>query len=179
MNDEFKSISQLINSTFSNICVQDIENANETFNAWKKTVCSIKSSNPNEGNNLYDHSRIVDIKNGIIMVESDHPGWIQKLQFYKDYIVKGLQMQLPQMEIRNIVFKLAGSSFMFDHGQNSEKSKEEAMKKMEQNLEEQSKISQKYIKNDQNSEKKGKLPPELEQIFENMSKNVLTKKENQ
>ena len=49
---------------------------------------------------------------------------------------------------------------------------------MEQNLEEQSKISQKYIKNDQNSEKKGKLPPELEQIFENMSKNVLTKKEN-
>lgn len=178
MNEEIKPISQLINATFSNIHIEDVENANETFSAWKKTVCSIKSLNPNEGNNLYDHSRIVDMKNGIVMVEADHPGWIQKLQFYKDYIVRGLKQQLPQMEIRNIVFKLSGSSFMFDHSRNDEKSKERAFKKLEKNLEEQSQITQKFMKNEQNSAKKRELPPELAQMFDNLRKNMLTKNEN-
>ena len=38
MNEEIKPISQLINATFSNIHIEDVENANETFSAWKKTV---------------------------------------------------------------------------------------------------------------------------------------------
>src|SRR5574344_183851 len=115
MDDNVIPFSQLISNTFKNIKCKDIENANIVFDVWKKVLYSIKGvgnslhpENPYEGQNLYEHSRIVDFKNGMLLIEADHPGWIQLLQMHKQYILNGLNKASPDLHINTIVFKLKG-----------------------------------------------------------------------
>jgi len=57
------------------------------------------------GPGLADHSQVVDIKNGTAIVYVDHPGWIQKLTFEKDRILRRLMAQYPQLEITNLLMR--------------------------------------------------------------------------
>ena len=116
MNDEVLNMSQVISNAFKNIRCEDVENANKLFDVWKEILFSIQGSgsfnNPGnrfEGQNLYDHSRILDLKNGMLLIEADHPGWIQLLQMHKKYILTGLKKKAPDLKINNMVFKLKGA----------------------------------------------------------------------
>ena len=57
---------------------------------------------------MASHSRVVDLKNNMLLVEADHPGWINLIQFHKSYILKGLQMKFPDLKIKSLAFKLRG-----------------------------------------------------------------------
>ncbi len=53
------------------------------------------------------HSRITDLANRIVLVEVDHPGWIQLLHFRQTVLLKELQRCFPALEIRGIQFRVS------------------------------------------------------------------------
>jgi hypothetical protein len=58
-----------------------------------------------------DHSQILDIQRGILIIEADHPGWIQILQTQEHRLLADLQHQFPELEIAGLSFKLSRLPF--------------------------------------------------------------------
>ena len=58
------------------------------------------------GEDMSSHSAIKDLTNGILLVEADHPGWIQLLQMRKKKILKNVQKNYPELDIVDIRFIL-------------------------------------------------------------------------
>ena len=103
--DNVITCADMITRVFTNIERKDLENANRVFGAWRRTVASIK---PN-GANIAAHSQVIDLKNGILLVEADHPGWIQMLQLHQKYVLTGLRRAAPDLHIASLAFRLRGS----------------------------------------------------------------------
>ena len=64
--------SEMIMSVFQEIEKSTLEKSNNFYKSWKKIITSIKSYNDNEislGQNLYEHSKVIEIKNGIMLIE--------------------------------------------------------------------------------------------------------------
>ena len=53
------------------------------------------------------HSRIQDLRRGILLVEADHPGWIQILQTKEHLLLSDLQRMFSDIGITGIVLKLS------------------------------------------------------------------------
>ena len=173
--EEIKPVAQLINKIFTNISAEDVEKSYEMENAWKEILLSIKSSNSYEGRNMLDHSHIVDLKNKTLLVETDHPGWIELFQMHKKYILTGLQKKIPSLEVGNIVFRIEGSSARL-HGkaESDEERTKRNIEEREKRFERDEKILEKSGTQIKNEEKKNELPPELSNLFENLRQNMLT-----
>ena len=106
---EIKAISSVLGGVFDGLSSPDARQAGKVFAVWRKVLLGIKSStNPNEGANLAARSRVVDLKNGVLLVEADHPGWIELLQLRKNFILKGLSMFAPDMGVQTLAFRVAG-----------------------------------------------------------------------
>jgi hypothetical protein len=54
-----------------------------------------------------DHSRIRELDRNILLVEADHPGWIQILQTKEHKILDDLRLQFPDLDINGISFRLS------------------------------------------------------------------------
>ncbi|MDR1985580.1 MAG: DUF721 domain-containing protein [Treponema sp.] len=52
-----------------------------------------------------DHSRIVELERHVLLVEADHPGWIQLLQTKQRELLRALQSRFP--DITGISFRLS------------------------------------------------------------------------
>ncbi|MBR4179374.1 MAG: DUF721 domain-containing protein [Treponema sp.] len=147
--------------------------------AWKRVVSRIKSVNETSendelsdkkfplGERLASNTRVLDLKNGTLIVESDHSGWIQYIKLYEKFILKGLKMESPDLKINSIAFKLKGSQ------ENQTRVYEDALKKAQAEMEER------MAKNEEEMEKvmpqkpsddAQKLPPELRAKFDSMMK---------
>ena len=206
MDDDVIPFSQLINNTFKNIKCKDVENANVVFDVWKKVLYSIKGmgnslhpENPYEGQNLYEHSRIVDFKNGMLLIEADHPGWIQLLQMHKQYILNGLNKASPDLHINTIVFKLKGKKAELCNVEETPFSVEQVRSGIQDRVEKEEQLleqikKERHIETDGSSgsadvvsfnrnkstndkppaEQKKELPPELAGLFDDLKKSVLT-----
>ena len=111
MREEIVSFSQIISNAFDSIKVENAKNSVNIYDEWKKILSRIKtnSSNPNEGLNMAGHSRVIDLKNGILLIEADHPGWISLIQFHKKYILNGFRMKFPEVEFKTLAFRLKGN----------------------------------------------------------------------
>ena len=59
------------------------------------------------GERLSAHSRPVDVRNGIVIVEADHPGWVQLLQLEQRRILEAIKRSFPELGITGIAFKTA------------------------------------------------------------------------
>jgi len=59
------------------------------------------------GENLAAHSRVADVRNGIVFVETEHPGWIQLLQMRQNQILDAIQHTFPELGVSGIAFRLA------------------------------------------------------------------------
>jgi len=42
------------------------------------------------------------VKRGAVLVEVDHPGWLQMLQLKKSQLLKNIRKRYPELEIRDI-----------------------------------------------------------------------------
>ncbi|MBN1519821.1 MAG: DUF721 domain-containing protein [Spirochaetales bacterium] len=67
------------------------------FSGWSRVA----------GDQLAAHSKPVDIKNGIVIVEADHPGWIQHLQFRQERMLRELVKTYPELDLKGLAFRLA------------------------------------------------------------------------
>ena len=66
------------------------------FKSWSKIA----------GEDMVSHSSVKDLTNGILLIEADHPGWIQLLQMRKKKILKNIHKFYPELEVINIRFIL-------------------------------------------------------------------------
>jgi len=168
-NDNVMTASEMISRVFTNITKDDLEKGNKVISSWRKIVESIK---PN-GQNIAAHSSIVDLKNGVLLIEADHPGWIQLLQMHKKYILTGLNRSVKELKIDTLAFRLKGSNFQLTEAQtkvSEEKERERILKKMDQDqkiLEEKG-----YAYKAPQSEQKKELPEELKRIFDRFKKEM-------
>jgi hypothetical protein len=53
------------------------------------------------------HTRIRDLQKGILVVEADHPGWVQILQTKAQWILNQTRRRFPELEIRGISLTLS------------------------------------------------------------------------
>ena len=60
------------------------------------------------GEALATHSRLVDIQDAFLLVEVDHPGWLQMGQLRKEAIMEGARRLVPGTRIEGIRFRLGG-----------------------------------------------------------------------
>ncbi|MEE1181603.1 MAG: DciA family protein [Treponema sp.] len=175
MNDNIISAGKLMEILFSNLNVEDSSRAATISSEWKKIVSKIKSSpnidekrNDNLGNNISDHSKIVDLKNGVLLVEADHPGYINLLQFYKNFILKGFQMNGNKYKIKNIAFKLSGARGFAE--ESIEKKEADGIRMAEIQIKKEDECikpaESEFLSKRTNKE----LPQELKNIFENIEK---------
>jgi hypothetical protein len=59
------------------------------------------------GEKIAAHSKIAELNKSILLVEADHPGWIQILQTKQSSILDGVQRRFPDLSISGISFRLA------------------------------------------------------------------------
>lgn len=52
------------------------------------------------------HSRVRELERGILLVEADHPGWVQILQTKAPQIMSALRRRFPELDVRGISFVL-------------------------------------------------------------------------
>lgn len=176
---DFISGAQIISSFFENIENQKLESTSKILVAWKKTVQKISGN----GAQLFDHSRIVDLKNGILLVETDHPAWSQMLQFHKKFILTGLNKICADdtNKIESLVFRVRGSNAtLADAGK---KIAAAEMKKYSEKLNAEEKIlfEKGIFGKEKESENKNKndeeLPDNLKEIFTRMKSTALKNNE--
>jgi hypothetical protein len=55
---------------------------------------------------LHDHSRVREIDRQRLVIETDHPGWIQILQFRQRQLLAAAQRKFPALGIKKISFIL-------------------------------------------------------------------------
>jgi predicted nucleic acid-binding Zn ribbon protein len=55
------------------------------------------------------HSRIRELERGILLVEADHPGWIQILQTKQKELLLAVKRRYPELDVRDISFRLSRS----------------------------------------------------------------------
>lgn len=60
------------------------------------------------GVSLAEHCRVVDVRHHSLLVEADHPGWMQLLLLSKKSLLAKLRQRYPQLELRDIKARLTG-----------------------------------------------------------------------
>jgi hypothetical protein len=53
------------------------------------------------------HSRVRELERGILVVEADHPGWVQILQTKAPEIINAARRRFPELDVRGVSFTLA------------------------------------------------------------------------
>ncbi len=172
------STSELM-KRFTNI---DFEKNDRIVTVWKKVVSRVhvnKFENEDSekrisiGERLACNTRVVDYNNGILLVETDHSGWIQYLKIYQKFIINGLKMELPDLKINSLAFRLAGTNVSLSNSYEEQLNKEnkDYYKKIE---EQEAELNKMYPQKEEKQEKKCTLPPEILAKFDSIRNSVLT-----
>lgn len=153
---EMYGMGEILNSVFSNIDAARVSQGNDIINVWEETVQKIY----NYGPKLVGHTRVVDLKNGVLLIETDHPGWNQILNTYKDFLIKGLKMKIKDLEISTLAFKVKGTSVALSESYEESKKRQdqELIEKLESN---EKKLEEMGYKN----QAEGEINPEIAKLF--------------
>ncbi|MCL2831992.1 MAG: DUF721 domain-containing protein [Treponema sp.] len=54
-----------------------------------------------------DHCRIRELERGILVIEAEHPGWVQILQTKQKYLLGIFQKKFPELKIQGLSFCLS------------------------------------------------------------------------
>lgn len=177
--DEPLRFSQIVNEIFPNLRISDMENSVRMLDTWKTILSSINSRHCNTVN-MADHSRVVDLKNGVLLVEVDHPGWIQMIQLHKKRILYLIHQKLPSLSVNTLAFRVKGSNAeLCDVDSLYQPSEKQRMDSLKNRIEAEDKLLEKYnlkaSKTDElKDDKKCSLPPELQKKFDELKKDMLT-----
>jgi len=118
-------ISALFKENFGNEFMEIARSNAGLFSSWSEIVAeawqgkikvsALEDSVKNPG--LEDlppaaaHSRICELERGLLLVEADHPGWIQILQTKRQELLAAAGRRYPELGIRSIAFKLSREPF--------------------------------------------------------------------
>lgn len=97
-DSRIKDVTNLLSSFFNSDKLRQGERVADFFASWANFV----------GPRLAAHSRVMDVDKGILIIEAEHPGWIQLLQIRQTSILEDISRHYPELALRGIAFKLSG-----------------------------------------------------------------------
>ena len=74
----------------------------ETAKPGEKYVSVFRSWHNIAGDDIAAHSKILDLKNGQVIIEADHPGWLQIIQLKNQKILRIMQNRYPELKITGL-----------------------------------------------------------------------------
>jgi hypothetical protein len=105
-------ISALFKENFGSEFMETARANAGLFSSWAEIVAEAfepKGSGFNKAEDIpaAAHSRIQELERGLLLVEADHPGWVQILQTKQQELLVAAKRRYPELDIRNIAFKLS------------------------------------------------------------------------
>jgi hypothetical protein len=97
-------LSSLFSGQFDPKALEKGRQSADLFTTWETIVAETKI--PVAG----DHSRIRDLEHGILVIEAEHPGWVQLLQTKQVQLLRLVQKKFPELGIQGISFCLSRES---------------------------------------------------------------------
>ena len=97
-DSRIKDVSSLLSAFFDEEKRRRGGLYSDFFGSWRQIA----------GERLAVHSRVRDIENGILIVEAEHPGWIQLLQLKQAQMLAEAVRLFPELGLRGISFRLRG-----------------------------------------------------------------------
>jgi hypothetical protein len=97
-------LSSIFNGQFDPKTLEKGRVSANLFTTWEKITAETKMSVAG------DHSRIRDLEHGILVIEAEHPGWVQLLQTKQAQLLRLVQKKFPELEIQGISFCLSRES---------------------------------------------------------------------
>lgn len=99
-DSRIKSASEILSAFFD----RDLVKQGEYYALFDKSWKTIA------GPRLAPHSRPVDIRHGLLIVETEHQGWIQLLQIQQDKMLGEIQRRFPELGVRTMAFRLGDAT---------------------------------------------------------------------
>jgi hypothetical protein len=93
-------LKNIFNNIFEHSEHKEGEEYHTFFDNWEKTM----------GSKLSQHSKPVEVKDHFLLIEVDHPGWLQIIQINERSIVKKIRAMHPQLSINYIKIKLVADN---------------------------------------------------------------------
>jgi hypothetical protein len=109
-------ITDLLREKFGNGFMESARSSAALFSSWTRIVAEVwprsfdadgrKAEGPLDMPAAAVHSEIVELERGVLLVEADHPGWIQLLKTRQTELLSAVQRRYPELNIRGIAFRL-------------------------------------------------------------------------
>ncbi|GEM_PF-536278 len=87
-----KGVQEILKTYFNDAQIDRADQYHSFFSSWKQLA----------GINISAHTRPRDIRNRVLIVEADHPGWVQLLHMQKRPILKKIRREFPQLDITDL-----------------------------------------------------------------------------
>jgi hypothetical protein len=87
-----KKASEILGKILEQSTIESGASYSSLFRSWEHIA----------GPDIASHSRIVDVKNGIAVLEADHPAWLQIIQLKQTQMLKKIKRLYPELAIESI-----------------------------------------------------------------------------
>ncbi len=94
MNKDISKASDIIAKIFDTTIEKNISSALSISSIWNEVMEEKISA----------HSKIIDIKNGNLLVAVDHPGWSFQILLKKKEIIRRINAEFPEKKLKGISF---------------------------------------------------------------------------
>ena len=98
-----KKAGEILAAFLDKDIIKDAEQMGKLFSptAWSDLLNSIKLS---QG---ISHSHIAELERSVLLIEADHPGWIQLLQTKQRELLDAVRRRFPEITFSGISFRLS------------------------------------------------------------------------
>ena len=101
-------ISALLTEEFGADFMESARSSAGLFSSWTQVVTEVWSGTDKDDIPAAAvHSRIRELERGVLLVEADHPGWIQILQTKQAELLAAVQRRYPELDIKSMAFRLS------------------------------------------------------------------------
>ena len=106
-------LDDFFKSYFDPELAKKIKSTAAIFSAWESIITKAWNEKKSNRNILEAalHSRVKEIEKGVLLIEAEHPGWVQLLQTKKNQLLSTAQQYFPELEIKSISFCLSPEPF--------------------------------------------------------------------
>ena len=99
-----KGVREILKAYFNDTQIERADQYHSFFTSWKQLA----------GINIAAHTHPRDIRGRVLIVEADHPGWVQLLHMQKRSILRKISRQYPELEVKDIRIVVGGGGDGFN-----------------------------------------------------------------
>jgi len=131
-------VTALFNERYGPDFVETARSSAGLFSSWTKIAAKLWPGGEDRKDNdipaAAAHSKISELEKGILVVEADHPGWIQILQTKQEEMLSMVQRRYPELKITGIAFKLSRDMFSEQKPVIDESSENKSIPEVKENI---------------------------------------------